>query len=57
MRDRSCIFSFFAGSGLLGLSFETSDFNIVYVQEIFSQFMPAYCHSRMDSLFTYLFVK
>ena len=53
MRDRFCILSFFAGSGFLDLSFETSDFNIVYVQEIFLQFMLAYCHLRRDSLFTY----
>lgn len=54
MRDRSCIFSFFAGSGFLDLGFETSDFNIVYVQEIFSQFMPAYCqlHGVHFLLFT-----
>lgn len=40
------IFSFFAGSGFLDLGFETSDFNIVYVNEIFPPFMSAYRHSR-----------
>lgn len=30
------VFSFFAGSGFLDLGFETSGFNIVYVNEIFS---------------------
>ncbi|ABA20355.1 C-5 cytosine-specific DNA methylase [Trichormus variabilis ATCC 29413] len=40
------IFSFFAGSGLLDLGFETSGFNIVYVNEIFSPFMAAYRYSR-----------
>ncbi|WP_414753288.1 DNA cytosine methyltransferase [Anabaena sp. CCY 9910] len=40
------IFSFFAGSGLLDLGFETSGFNIVYVDEIFSPFMAAYRYSR-----------
>ncbi|MEH2137895.1 DNA cytosine methyltransferase [Nostoc sp.] len=46
MNDRPCIFSFFAGSGFLDLGFETSGFNIVYVNEIFSQFMAAYRYSR-----------
>src|SRR5689334_22343856 len=46
MSDRPCIFSFFAGSGFLDLGFETSGFNIVYVNEIFSPFMAAYCYSR-----------
>ena len=43
---RPCIFSFFAGSGFLDLGFETSGFNIAYVNEIFSPFIAAYCHSR-----------
>jgi DNA (cytosine-5)-methyltransferase 1 len=46
MSDCPCIFSFFAGSGFLDLGFETSDFNIVYVNEIFSPFMAAYRYSR-----------
>lgn len=46
MSDRPCIFSFFAGSGLLDLGFETSGFNIVYVNEIFAPFIAAYRHSR-----------
>lgn len=41
------IFSFFAGSGFLDLGFETSGFNIVYVNEIFSPFMEAYRYSRV----------
>ena len=41
-----CIFSFFAGSGFLDLGFETSGFNIVYVNEIFAPFIAAYRHSR-----------
>ncbi|WP_414581206.1 DNA cytosine methyltransferase [Scytonema sp. PCC 10023] len=40
------IFSFFAGSGFLDLGFETTGFNIVYVNEIFSPFMEAYRYSR-----------
>jgi len=44
--DRPSIFSFFTGSGFLDLGFETSGFNIVYVNEIFSPFMAAYCYSR-----------
>jgi DNA (cytosine-5)-methyltransferase 1 len=44
--DRPTIFSFFAGSGFLDLGFETSGFNIVYVNEIFSPFMTAYRYSR-----------
>ncbi|MEH2322610.1 MAG: DNA cytosine methyltransferase [Nostoc sp.] len=46
MSDRPCIFSFFAGSGFLDLGFETSDFKIVYVNEIFPPFMNAYRYSR-----------
>ncbi|MEH2254985.1 DNA cytosine methyltransferase [Nostoc sp.] len=46
MSDRPCIFSFFAGSGFLDLGFETSGFNIVYVNEIFAPFITAYRHSR-----------
>jgi len=40
------VFSFFAGSGFLDLGFETSGFNIVYVNEIFSPFMAAYRYLR-----------
>jgi DNA (cytosine-5)-methyltransferase 1 len=40
------VFSFFAGSGFLDLGFETSGFNIVYVNEIFSPFLEAYRYSR-----------
>ncbi|MBD2212650.1 DNA cytosine methyltransferase [Nostoc linckia FACHB-104] len=43
---RTCIFSFFAGSGFLDLGFETSGFHIVYVNEIFAPFMAAYRYSR-----------
>ncbi|MBD2502988.1 DNA cytosine methyltransferase [Anabaena azotica] len=43
---RPCIFSFFAGAGFLDLGFETSNFKIVYVNEIFSAFMEAYRYSR-----------
>ncbi|MDZ8052332.1 MAG: DNA cytosine methyltransferase [Aulosira sp. ZfuVER01] len=46
MSFRSAIFSFFAGSGFLDLGFETSGFNIVYVNEIFSPFIAAYRYSR-----------
>ncbi|MBN4006611.1 DNA cytosine methyltransferase [Nostoc sp. LPT] len=46
MSDHPCIFSFFAGSGFLDLGFETSGFNIVYVNEIFAPFIAAYRHSR-----------
>ncbi|MBE9034451.1 DNA cytosine methyltransferase [aff. Roholtiella sp. LEGE 12411] len=46
MNNHPCIFSFFAGSGFLDLGFETSGFNIVYVNEIFSPFMAAYRYSR-----------
>ncbi|MBD2436745.1 DNA cytosine methyltransferase [Nostoc sp. FACHB-110] len=40
------IFSFFAGAGFLDLGFETSGFNIVYVNEIFAPFIEAYRYSR-----------
>ncbi|MEG4494080.1 DNA cytosine methyltransferase [Microcoleus sp. D3_18_C4] len=41
-----CIFSFFSGSGLLDLGFESSGFNVAYVNEIFPPFMQAYRYSR-----------
>jgi DNA (cytosine-5)-methyltransferase 1 len=44
--ERPSIFSFFAGSGFLDLGFETSGFDIVYVNEIFYPFMEAYRYSR-----------
>lgn len=43
---RPAIFSFFSGAGFLDLGFETSGFNIVYVNEIFPPFMSAYRYSR-----------
>ncbi len=42
------IFSFFAGSGFLDLGFETSGFDVVYVNEIFAPFVNAYCYSRTN---------
>ncbi|MEG4066443.1 DNA cytosine methyltransferase [Microcoleus sp. Pol11C2] len=41
-----CIFSFFSGSGLLDLGFESIGFNVAYVNEIFPPFMQAYRYSR-----------
>lgn len=46
MSDRPKIFSFFSGSGFLDLGFELSDFDIVYVNEIYSPFLQAYRYSR-----------
>lgn len=46
MSSRPKIFSFFAGSGFLDLGFEKSNFDIAYVNEIFSPFMQAYQYSR-----------
>jgi DNA (cytosine-5)-methyltransferase 1 len=40
------LFSFFAGAGFLDLGFESSGFNIVYVNEIFPPFTHAYQYSR-----------
>jgi DNA (cytosine-5)-methyltransferase 1 len=48
MSDRPSIFSFFAGSGFLDLGFETSGFNIVYVNEIFPVFLDAYRYARTN---------
>ena len=51
-RDRKCatfrpkIFSFFSGSGFLDLGFETSDFEIVMVNEFYKPFLDAYRYSR-----------
>ncbi|BAY40018.1 C-5 cytosine-specific DNA methylase [Nostoc sp. NIES-2111] len=46
MNPTNQILSFFAGAGFLDLGFESSGFNIVYVNEIFSPFMAAYRYSR-----------
>ncbi|GAB1539972.1 DNA cytosine methyltransferase [Scytonema sp. NUACC21] len=48
MNYRAKIFSFFAGSGFLDLGFETSGFNVVYVNEIFLPFMESYRYSRLN---------
>ncbi len=44
--NRPKIFSFFAGAGFLDLGFESSNFDIAYVSEIYSPFMEAYRYSR-----------
>jgi DNA (cytosine-5)-methyltransferase 1 len=46
MSFRPKIFSFFAGSGFLDLGFETSGFDVVYVNEVFAPFINAYRYSR-----------
>ena len=46
MIHNSTIFSFFSGSGFLDLGFETSGYNIAYINEIFPPFMSAYRYSR-----------
>jgi DNA (cytosine-5)-methyltransferase 1 len=46
MNERPKIFSFFSGSGFLDLGFELSNFDIAYVNEIYSPFMQAYKYSR-----------
>lgn len=43
---RPKVFSFFSGSGFLDLGFETSDFEIVMVNEFFKPFLDAYRYSR-----------
>lgn len=43
---RPKIFSFFSGSGFLDLGFETSDFEIVLVNEFYKPFLDAYKYSR-----------
>ena len=40
------IFSFFSGAGFLDLGFETSGYDVVYVNEIHKPFSDAYRHSR-----------
>jgi DNA (cytosine-5)-methyltransferase 1 len=42
------IFSFFAGSGFLDLGFETSGFDVVYVNEVFAPFINAYRYARAN---------
>ena len=46
MINHLSIFSFFSGSGFLDLGFETSGYDIAYVNEIFPPFMSAYRYSR-----------
>ena len=46
MINHPSIFSFFSGSGFLDLGFETSGYDIAYVNEIFPPFMSAYRYSR-----------
>ncbi|MGL5061969.1 MAG: DNA cytosine methyltransferase [Microcoleus sp.] len=43
---KTAIFSFFSGAGFLDLGFESIDFNIAYVSEIFPPFMQGYRYSR-----------
>lgn len=40
------IFSFFSGSGFLDLGFETSNYDIVFVNEFYTPFIDAYRYSR-----------
>ena len=46
MTIRPKIFSFFAGSGFLDLGFESSGFDIIYVNEINTSYMEAYRYAR-----------
>jgi DNA (cytosine-5)-methyltransferase 1 len=46
MNDTPIIFSFFSGAGFLDLGFETTDYKIAYVNEIFPPFMSAYRYAR-----------
>ena len=46
MNGNISIFSFFSGSGFLDLGFETTGYNIAYVNEIFPPFISAYRYSR-----------
>lgn len=46
MSSRPKIFSFFSGSGFLDLGFELNNFDIAYVNEIYTPFMQAYQYSR-----------
>ena len=46
MNNNGSIFSFFAGSGLLDLAFETNGYDVVFVNEYFPPFMGAYQYVR-----------
>ena len=46
MLRKPSIFSFFSGSGLLDLGFETEGFRTVYVNESYEPFLKAYKYSR-----------
>lgn len=46
MKNRTSIFSFFAGSGFLDLGFEINGYNISFVNEIHNPFLKAYKYSR-----------
>ncbi|MEE1200420.1 MAG: DNA cytosine methyltransferase [Christensenellales bacterium] len=40
------IFSFFAGCGILDLAFETTNYDIVFVNEFIAEFMNGYRYAR-----------
>jgi len=49
MIDPPIIFSFFSGVGFLDLGFESSRYNVVFVNEIFLPFLKAYQYSRRNT--------
>jgi DNA (cytosine-5)-methyltransferase 1 len=46
MSNNIKLFSFFSGAGFLDLGFEACGFDVVFVNEIYSPFLSAYCYSR-----------
>ena len=44
---KKAIFSFFSGAGFLDLGFEVSDYDVVYVNEIYEPFINSYKHARI----------
>lgn len=46
MKHNVQIYSFFSGSGFLDLGFEQSNYEVVFVNEIYEPFVKAYAHAR-----------
>ena len=44
--SKHAVFSFFSGAGFLDLGFETAGFEVVFANEISSEFVEGYIHSR-----------
>lgn len=46
LKGKLKLFSFFSGSGILDLGFETTGYNVIYINEVYKPFLDAYKYSR-----------